>query len=408
MGTITLEFPVARDNQDELLRSLQWAAPEVASLAFDPADGRVIHYGQAERTAPDESGVRLKEAADRLARSFHLAPAKKAYVGGPPRVPGLRSPYEQLVRRGWVRPVAAGAHVYCGLMSELFFALDAEFRRQALLLDPAVEEQKFPTLVELQTLRTAGYLAGFPHHVNFLSHLPEQKDAVERFQSRTAAAGAASVALDGVGACAAHAMCPTVCYQFFTANAGRVIAPESLLGATALSSCFRFEGRHTTGLRRLREFTMREVMFLGPADAVQARRARLMELMVRMLELCGLRSELVTASDPFFIDVADKKRLFQMSFDLKYEARAHVPDDDSWLAVGSVNDHQEHFGRSFDIKLQDGEAARSCCLGFGLDRWCLAVFAQYGLEVEEWPAGLREIVRKRRSDAGGTREEKRA
>ena len=60
-------------------------------------------------------------------------------------------------------------------------------------------------------------------------------------------------------------MSPTVCYHFYNANAGRILA-EGTLGATAVSPCYRYEGKPTTGLRRLREFTMREIIFIWPDE----------------------------------------------------------------------------------------------------------------------------------------------
>ena len=377
-----------------MLNSLYWVDAGVEALEFDPADERIVRYRHTEDGEPPDLGSRLKQVADRLARSLHMLPRKIRYQSSHAPPPGAAGPYEQLVERGWVKPAAAGACIYRGLMAELFASLDAEFRRQALAL--GVEEHRFPSLIDLNTLQRAGYLESFPHQLNFLSHLPEQTEIIERFKARAVAADRpVAVPLDDTCASPACAMSPTVCYHFYHANAGRILA-EGMLGVTAASPCYRYEGKPTTGLRRLREFTMREIMFLGTAEDVVASRERLCDCLKRMLELCRLQSVLETASDPFFLDDGDKRRLFQMSFDLKYEARAYLPDDEAWLAIGSVNHHLDHFGRAFDITLPSGEPAHSCCLGFGLDRWCLAVFAQYGLDPECWPTGLRALLSARK------------
>ncbi len=390
MGQVKLDRAVGRADQEEIVKNLYWVDARVERVEFDPADERTIRFRYRDDSEPIELASRLKEVADRLARSIHQVPCKVRYRSSPRSLPGARAPYEQLVRKGWVKPVTKGAHVYAGLMSDLYHAFDAEFRRQGLAL--GAEEYRFPSLVDLETLRRAGYLGSFPHQVNFLCHLPEEQKAIERFQASVLSEGGLqSTALDDAMAPPSAAMSPAVCYHFYNLHQGQVV-PAGGLAATAVSPCFRFEGKPTTGLRRLREFTMREIIFIGAADEVAVARERLMDCMVRMLELSELQSVLQTASDPFFLNTYDKKRLFQMSFDLKYEAQAYLPDDDVFLAIGSVNDHQDHFGRAFEITCSTGEPAHSCCLGFGLDRWCMAVFAQYGLDPERLPAGVKEML----------------
>jgi hypothetical protein len=31
-------------------------------------------------------------------------------------------------------------------------------------------------------------------------------------------------------------------------------------------------------------------------------------------------------------------------------------------------------------------------MGFGIDRWCLAIFSQHGFDVRGWPRRLREVI----------------
>lgn len=390
MGQIKLDCPVSRRSQPEVIKSLYWVDAGLASLEFDAGDEQVIHYRLQGETKPPDLARRLKAAGDRLARSVKMLPSKTFYESTHFNPPGARAPYEQLVKRGWVRPVANGAHVYGGLMSELYHAFDAELLREALGMGLA--EYKFPSVMEVAALARGGYLESFPHHLNFLCHLPEQMEVVERFKARVASAGPSECGSFHQDMPAPEAaMAPAVCYHFYHINEGRVLR-DGMISGTAVSPCYRYEGKPTTGLRRLREFTMREFMFIGSAEEILAQRETLLKSMIRMLELSELKSVLQTASDPFFVDVYDKQRVYQMSFDLKYEAQAYLTDDDVWLAIGSVNYHQDHFGKAFDITLPSGEPAHSGCMAFGVDRWCLAVFAQYGLDPATWPAGLQALL----------------
>ena len=61
----------------------------------------------------------------------------------------------------------------------------------------------------------------------------------------------------------------------------------------------------------------------------------------RVLETFRIEGGIRSATDPFFLDDYDAKRLYQIGFDLKHEARAEMPDGAS-MAIASVNYHQDH------------------------------------------------------------------
>lgn len=329
-----------------------------------------------------------------------------------PDVAGGVSLYDQLLARSWISPGVIGTHHYSGLFLELFLALDLQFRREGLRLD--AEEHKFPALIPLPVLATSGYLANFPHQANFVCHLPEQAGAIDDFRARLTTPPSPEAAAAAVEACCAPAsreldaqgtgLAPTVCFQFFHRHAGRCLAAGQFLTATAVSPCFRLEGRATRGLHRLREFTLREIMVLGPAGVVQSWRAQLINSQRRMLERCQLRAIVRTSFDPFFLDASEKKRLLQPSPDLKSEVRAWLPNSDEGIAIGSVNHHQDYFGNAFNIRFPSGEPVHSACLGFGIDRWCLAVFAQHGLEPNRWPQSLQALLEEYRAFVRGLRD----
>jgi len=388
---IILEQPVPREFQPEIVKNLYWLDGGIESFAFDATDGRRLSFGYRKAAVPEHLPLRVKQSAERLARSLRAIPSKTLFELKPANA-GCAAPYDQLVQRGWVRPAAHGTHVYRGLFLDLFLALDAQFRQAALRLE--AEEYKFPAIIPMETLARAGYLNSFPHNANFVCHLPEQAEAVERFKDRMKSSSpeGATLSLDGFCTHSATALSPTVCYHFYQTHAGQTLPADALLTATALSPCYRYEGKAMRGLRRLREFTMREIIFLGEPTLVQKRREALISLQRELLERCQLHSAIRTASDPFFLDDYDKKRVFQMSFDLKHEVQAWLPEEQEWLAIGSVNHHQDHFGKVFGITLPEGMPAQSCCLGFGLDRWCMTIFAQHGFDPNCWPEGVRVIL----------------
>ena len=58
----------------------------------------------------------------------------------------------------------------------------------------------------------------------------------------------------------------------------------------------------------------------------------------------------------------------------------------------SFNYHKEHFSTLFDIRMPDGQLAQTACLGFGMERCILALFATHGLEPEAWPQPVRKLL----------------
>ncbi len=59
-------------------------------------------------------------------------------------------------------------------------------------------------------------------------------------------------------------------------------------------------------------------------------------------------------------------------------------------ALLSANYHQHHFGQLFEIRTQDGSAAHTACIAFGMERLALALLAEHGLQPAKWAQALRE------------------
>ena len=182
-----------------------------------------------------------------------------------------------------------------------------------------------------------------------------------------------------------------MCYHLYFSLADRPL-PGGQIAATAVGNCFRYEAINLVSLERLWNFTMREIIFVGPKDYVLENREKGRQLMERILEEIGLAYRVESANDPFFIGEFRKQAAFQSAFQLKFEIRARLPFRDSTLAVGSYNYHQDFFGRSLNITLPDDSPAHTGCIAFGLERMAFAFLAQYGLEAENWPASVRDAA----------------
>lgn len=177
-----------------------------------------------------------------------------------------------------------------------------------------------------------------------------------------------------------------MCYHTFHQLAGQVLNGPVVI--TARGASFRHEGRYEANLERLWDFTIREVVFIGPPHEVADARQRFHDLATSLLDELGLCGYSEVASDPFFGGAAAQASSAQLMLSLKYEARLFVAPERT-IAAGSFNVHDRLFTGAFDIGLAGQATAASACAGFGLERLAYAVVCQHGLDEGRWQALLR-------------------
>jgi len=71
---------------------------------------------------------------------------------------------------------------------------------------------------------------------------------------------------------------------------------------------------------------------------------------------------------------------------IPYHARARP------TACMSFNYHREHFGQVWGINGSVAEPAHTGCVAFGMDRLAVALFANHGLDPDQWPASARRTL----------------
>ena len=282
-----------------------------------------------------------------------------------------------------------GLAVLEGPALALFEYFDRRFTEFGLPWKPRA--MRAPTLIPTKVLARCDYFRSFPHSVTFACHLPEDPPRVESFrrrhQDRDSLDDQAMADMVTPEAC----LSPAVCYHAYAANQDRTLA-EGPLVYSMVGKCFRYESSNMRDLRRLWDFTMRELVFLGDREAVLAERTRGMDAFQEFLDEHRLAGEIRTASDPFFIapDSA-AKTYFQISSETKFEISLLLPDD-ARLAVGSFNYHGDFFGKSFRVTVPGGGPMHSVCFAWGLERWVYAFVAQHGSDPARWPDPVRQAL----------------
>ncbi len=245
------------------------------------------------------------------------------------------------------------------------------------------------TLIPVETLARCDYLRSFPHIVTFGTHLKESPSVINGFRERHDTRTSLDESAQSDLSTPEVALSPAVCYHAYALHTDETIQTS---GRTygACGKCFRFEASNLTDLRRLWDFTMREIIFMGGREDVLRKRERAVELVAEFLERHAMAAEIRTASDPFFIAPdSTAKAYFQLNSDTKYEVSACLPNGQR-LAVGSLNYHSDFFGRAFNVAVQDAGAMHSVCIAFGIERWVYAFLCQHGNDPTHWPKALKD------------------
>ena len=301
--------------------------------------------------------------------------------------PFSADPMPELLSSGEVSEEHTGIFSFGPLMTRLIDVFEAYFLDLADVFD--AKPYRFPTLISAEKLGRVNYFRAFPHSLTFATHLREDLDTINDFSEHTHYEEAGlSAGMDSFSRIQAL-LSPAVCYHLYFALADKPL-PGGQLAATAVGNCFRYESNNFSTLERLWNFTMREVIFVGPADFVLENRERARQHMQKVLEHIGLAYRVESANDPFFVGEFRRQAAFQNAFQLKYEIRARLPFKDDTLAVGSYNYHQDFFGRHLNISLPDGSPTHTGCVAFGLERMAYAFLAQFGLDPKAWPGQVRE------------------
>lgn len=386
--TVELATPAAEMAQEEIPK-------HVAFLSKDISDIRFVRGGAAlEFLAPEERAEELSRGAAEIARTMQRSLRNLA------RKLVYRSPASDRVEfRGaggmtaGILQMGQGQVALEGLPLRLYRYFD---RTLEALGDPfAPQPILVPTLIPAPTLAKCDYFRSFPHIVTFATHLPEDMPTIEGFrtrhQTRDTLEENALAEMVPIEVC----LSPAVCYHVYSANKGRVLPASGARYALA-GRCFRYESSKMVDLRRLWEFTMREIVFMGARENVLGLREQGNEIVARYLDQHELGGEIRTASDPFFIAPdAAAKTYFQISSETKYEISLMLPGDER-VAAGSLNYHTDFFGRAFDCTVEGSGPMHSVCIAFGLERWVYAFLAQHGEDPARWP----DVVRRSPELAG--------
>jgi len=374
---------VDADYVSQIAYALAFVAKEVAAHGRSP-------QGHLWVDVPDEADdAALRAKIDRLLaryskREFGL---KSVIHFSRKQDSPLHNAWEGLLDRRWVRPVGQGHVVLRGEAARLFRMVD-EVARVHFGGHFGAEEEVYPSTILCETLDRIKHFTSFPEHVDFVSHLQPDVDVLGACSKACAEDGWSPSAAENRLDLPRFAITPSCCYHCYEAMEGWELG-EGGRCVTVQSNVHRFEGRNESTMRRMRAFHVRDVVWVGHPDYVKASREEADQMIVDLAERWDLACTVENANDMFFTDDYAVKASFQRQQQAKRELRLNIGSDGDSIAVFSSNFHASTFCKAFDIRMKKRHAV-SACVGFGLERWVFALFAQHGLDIGKWPTALRE------------------
>jgi seryl-tRNA synthetase len=248
----------------------------------------------------------------------------------------------------------------------------------------APEQLRFPPILPRSDLERIEYLKSFPHLAG----------SIFAFE------GTEAQAAEQYGRACRHedwsefqemtdlVLTPAACYPVYPAIAARGALPAGGVTVDA-GGAYVFRREPSDDPARLQMFHQREIVRLGEPQIVQAWRDAWREHALELLGGIGLEVELDLASDPFFGRSGRMLTASQRAQELKFEVLTPIAGPEP-TAVASFNYHQDHFASVYGLRCADGEPAHTACLGFGLERITIALFATHGFDLDAWPAEVGE------------------
>jgi seryl-tRNA synthetase len=385
--TLSLPKPLHSDLIPDVQSKLAYIHEGLKSATV-AGDGASIHYEVADPSIDALIRERLLSVTAQMSRGFRPRRAQvsreRCYHG--PVMPHACDATAALLAESALQEELRGVYQFGPLPAALLRFVEDELLQ--ISLEMGARPHHFPSLISPAILQRAGYFKAFPHSLSLVSPVRSDLEMIERF-SAGAQADFSALPVETLSPPKA-VLSPAVCFHLYDLlRQRRLDAPYV---GYALGKCFRYESGNLSGLERLWDFSMFEIMTVGAQEDVLKRRKVCEGALDRLLSVMQIDHLVTVATDPFFVGEYAVQTSFQSAFELKYEIRALLPKTEKTLAIGSFNYHQDHFGKAFEIASAAGGPAHTGCSAFGLERWVCAFIAQHGPQPRFWPEEVRRGV----------------
>lgn len=244
-----------------------------------------------------------------------------------------------------------------------------------------IVKKVYPVLLPLKGYKKTRYLQRSPQYSMFCCSLREDMTVLDGVSEIT------NNNYKDILENPRYVLSPSACFHVYEEYKNRVLEGNTIVSFT--QSVFRNEGRFNfSEFGRLRDYHVKEIVFIGDADFVVNAREKMMEATKKLVEQLKLDAKMVLASDPFILPKMQIYKKVQTIDKSKYELRMSYGEDCD-MSVASFNLHGTAFSKPFNIRVQEKETVTGC-VGYGLERFVLSFLSQYGENPEKWPKDIRD------------------
>ncbi len=242
---------------------------------------------------------------------------------------------------------------------------------------------RFPPVIDQRIVERNGYFVGFPHLAGCVHSFTGSATDHKRLLYKLLSDEPSGDEFAQTGCM----LTPAACYPVYPLIAARGAMPPEGILIDVESYCFRREPSDDP--MRMQSFRMREYVRIGTKPQVESFFAEWLQRADSFMTDIGLAGQLAPAHDPFFGTAATALAAGQIDGQLKFEMLVPNPTAQTPVACMSFNRHETHFTSAWDLRFSDGSLAQSACVGFGIERLVLALFAAHGANTQDWPAPVR-------------------
>ncbi len=379
---VIIPIEVNENSLKQLIYSAAFISPEIVKVEYNES---AFKFSLRKKI----SSKILTEELNKLVNRFSSLSEFTSEVIFEHEFTGQGSEIEEiheLLEKEIIQEVTQGLFVWREPMSKIMnFIDDAVIKRFAWKF--MASEEKLPNVISIDSLSKTNHLSSFPEHLHFISHLEENLDNIDNFANKSKQENLDQTKSILKTANPEIVHNPSTCYNCFAALKNKKI--QNNMAVTAKSACHRYESSNHNELGRLLEFDLREVIFLGSPDYVRQTRKETLDLVKALSNEWELGGSLQTENDPFFTSDFEVKAKHQRNMKMKYEFRAYLSKKKQSLSIMSSNLHSLTFSKAFNITC-DLFPVHTGCLGFGVERFAIALVSQHGSDPDKWPKILKK------------------
>ncbi|MBU1537393.1 hypothetical protein KKF84_18905, partial [Myxococcota bacterium] len=265
--------------RETLMEKLVYVAPGISRVEFENAEEAkplivVEYHGEMEENL---LRGKISDTVRSFARGFIDVEKEILFDRRDVRPINDLPVYEKMIEAGWIHCYETGRVLLSGPAKRLFDFFDARFA--AMGERYGAVSDKYPVLIGVDTLKKADYFSSFPHHITLASHLVEDVEKIQAFSDK---AQEGIVDFEPLEKNTGHICSPAVCFHLYQALENRVL--DKVVCRTAVGPCFRYESVNMATLERLWDFSMRDIIFVGPSDEVDVLRQSAMDPVMELVD----------------------------------------------------------------------------------------------------------------------------